>query len=190
MASVIVLLLCGGFLVEYSATFTPSHASFPSGRRTVAQCGERQRRSPVQDEETGEAGTARLPTEFVAKLNLSTLVEEQFDARIKSLQDTATEMRHKRETEVNKFLEALAVEVAEEEQKAIDEMEKKVGVLMDRVSFREGEVEKAVAEMRTAQRAVEDFNRNAALFTTCSLFGASAFAAAVVYTFQNNDMFN
>lgn len=144
----------------------------------------------MEDEETGEAKTAQTPSEFVAKLNLSALVEEQFDARIKTIQDTAAEMSHKRETEVNKFLEALAAEVAEEEQKAIDEMEKKVGFLMDRVSSREGEVEKAVSEMRTAQRAVEDFNRSAALFTAFSLFGASAFAAAVVYAFLSNDMLN
>lgn len=189
MAAAIVLLLCGGLVLEHGATFAPSDTSLASGRRTAAQCAERQRRRSVQDE-TGEAEIARTPSAFVAKLNLSALVEEEFDARIKSLQDTAAEMSHKREAEVNRLLEELAVEVAEEEQKAIDKMEATVGVLMDRVSFREGEVEKAVTEMRTAQRAVDDFNRSAALFTTFSLFGASALAAAVVYAFLNSDMLN
>mmetsp|Transcript_16237 Transcript_16237/g.50915 ORF Transcript_16237/g.50915 Transcript_16237/m.50915 type:complete len:188 (-) Transcript_16237:118-681(-) len=159
------------------ASFSPQAGTGSVWRRASV-------RRPVKAAEeatrTAEAASSPTAAEFVEKLNLSTIVDEQFDERIKALQETAADLAKRRRSDSDKFLEDLATEVAREERKAVETMESRVGALIEKVSTREKEVERAVEDVRAAQRAVDQFQNDAALFTAASVVAAAGLIAVVV----------
>lgn len=159
-------------MVAVVLLFATTAALAPSQRRLDV------RRQVHQEQQTPENASA---ADFVAKLNLPELVDEQFSKHIADLQATASTLREEQDAEKTKFLDRLAAEVSAEEEKALATMEAKVGVLIDRVSAKESEVQKAADDVRAAQQAAEDFALTANVFNVLSVAAALALMTAVAY---------
>eukprot|EP00633_Aureoumbra_lagunensis_P001001 CAMPEP_0197302760 /NCGR_PEP_ID=MMETSP0890-20130614/51252_1 /TAXON_ID=44058 ORGANISM="Aureoumbra lagunensis, Strain CCMP1510" /NCGR_SAMPLE_ID=MMETSP0890 /ASSEMBLY_ACC=CAM_ASM_000533 /LENGTH=166 /DNA_ID=CAMNT_0042782447 /DNA_START=1087 /DNA_END=1587 /DNA_ORIENTATION=+ len=108
-------------------------------------------------------------SKLASTLNLSSIVNAGYDGAIERLRESVAEIREKQAANTTAVVDELTAAIVEEEEKALEAMEKRVTQLVAKVEKEEASLEAALDDVRTAQTEVISFDNLVQIYTVVSL---------------------